>query len=271
MATKKPVSGKGEKLTIEWDTVFAGLAIGFKFVLLLILGIVSVINRNMSYIKENPNRMLRDALITAAGMVIGIWFLDFSRTGRKLPTGGSLETIVMLGFFFFIYSILRELSGYYDYMKFDETHLSEAEKKHKKMVYGLSLALLIITVLTCLFFMWRVHRGLSLSGTHLFGFKNGGKGKNRSTSSTWFLFFLECIVFSVILAVPETVVDYFHLGDEHVKKSVASAKSFGMSLVLFIVCHMVFQFTGFYSVFYNPRSNHTMFAPETTVTMTAQT
>ena len=108
------------------------LMLAGKFLMLMLLLILGLINGHKEYINENPRKFLWDAIILGlfAGAPIGL----IGYFSRNLLGSESISLFLLAFVVFFVYSILRELSGMNAASGSDASKVTQGEAKQVKVL-----------------------------------------------------------------------------------------------------------------------------------------
>ena len=204
---------------------FKNVVVFSKLLFVFLLSILALINHDNEYIKKNPRYFVEDSLMLGTSSALATAFLDFVRIGSV-----NHRHVLDMFFLFFTYHVLRELSGYFKFVSFEESEMTEVEKKEKMPLF--------YTVL-CVFGV------LAIIGSILAFKVMKHPSRANSIDLSWSSFVMETIIFAIITSVPEIFIGYRH-ESVHTWKTLLynSILTFG----IFTVFHFMFQIGGFYSV-----------------------
>ena len=240
------------------ELLFERIVLGTKICAIVLLGFLAMMNKKTQYIMVHPNFFIEDALLLGLSSALGALFIGKLRTGKY-----GLEGAFLTFLFFFMYSVLREMSGYFNFMR--NTELTEKEKKLKHN-YSMLLKLIVACVsIACVVLIFMI-RKFPDSKTYKY-----------LTKHTMLMFFLETVVFTLITAIPEDIIDKRHESMTHIHstpsqktpahgkntkntqtkktllnshKSNKSHNTLIQTLLMFAGLHAAFQFGGLYNVFF---------------------
>ena len=208
--------------------LFEYLILGSKFVMLVVFVVLALINRETRYICKSPELFLKDALLLGGSSALSVVFISMMRT-QSIPYEGVFTTFLL----FFMYSIVRELSGYFPLSK--NENLTPHEKQLKKKQ---PLVLLVVgTVVVVVLFLAIRSKVFPNENTYAYFPRH-----------VYTNFLLETLIVALLTGVPEIVVDRNH----ETKKSHHSLFSTPSlaTMATFGIAHIVFQMGGFYNIFF---------------------
>ena len=213
---------------------FEYIVLGAKCIMIIVLCVFAIINKYMFYVIEHPDYFIQDAMYLGLSSALGAMFVSYVRTGNISYQGGF---IVFL--FFFMYSVLREMSGYFAFLS--NTNLTPEQKKQRdnNFIKIPVFALIFIVCGLCIFLAIIVRE---VPDRNTF--------KNMPSMNVWGQFALETIVFTLITASVEIYIDYRHNNEKGKIDNTEFAKSVLMTVSLFVVAHVLFQFGGLYDLFF---------------------
>ena len=108
---------------------FKNVVVFSKLLFVFLLSILALINHDNEYINKHPRYFVEDSLMLGASSALATAFLDFVRIGSV-----NHRHVLDMFFLFFTYHVLRELSGYFRFVSFEESELTEMEKR-KRCLY----------------------------------------------------------------------------------------------------------------------------------------
>jgi len=104
--TANAVTGPTQEMAAQ---VFEKAAILGKGGLIVALITLAVMNGNVSYVSQNPNKFMQDALATAGFGALAAVFLTLTRGRRDL----FFNHLIFAFMLFFLYHVCREFAGYF--------------------------------------------------------------------------------------------------------------------------------------------------------------
>jgi hypothetical protein len=218
-------SGAPARVPPGWATNgFEKIAILGKGGLIAALIALATINGNVSYVANNPNKFMQDALATAGfGALAAVWLTQ--TRGRPDLFFNHLIFAFML---FFLYHVCRELAGYFTIFgseqKTDKIQKEESKFSKPILIAGGVLAFIAIV--------------LALISRASPDYTQGIlKSFSESTALG-----LETVIFVAIVTAGEIIVAKNH-GDP-------VGPAIGTSAVIFTLAHLVLQSGGFYDHMY---------------------
>ena len=134
--------------------LFEYLILGSKFVMLVVFVVLALINRETRYICKSPELFLKDALLLGGSSALSVVFISMMRT-QSIPYEGVFTMFLL----FFMYSIVRELSGYFPLSK--NKNLTPREKQLKKNQPLVLLIVGTVVVNNCCVVFSRTIEGVS--------------------------------------------------------------------------------------------------------------
>jgi len=216
---------KNGRVPPEWSTNgFEKLAIVGKGGLIAALIALATINGNVSYVAENPNKFMQDALATAGfGALAAVWLTQ--TRGRPDLFFNHLIFAFML---FFLYHVCREFAGYFTIFGSEQStqKIQKEESKLSKPILIAGGALALVAIILAL-----VSRASP----------DYTQGILKSLGPSMALG-LETVIFVAIVTAGEIIVAQNH-GDP-------IGPAIGTSAVIFTLAHLVLQAGGFYDHLY---------------------
>ena len=209
------------------ESMFVRIVLGTKFVAILCLVVLSLINRNVQYIERNPLYFIQDALMLGLSSALGTLLIGKVRTGHY-----EFEGAFMTFLLFFMYSVLRELSGYFNLIK-KGSKLTKTEDKIKKQYSILVTGVLGVILIACGVLVFTIKRYPDRYTYHYL------------TNNSMLMFAIETVVFALITGVPEDIIDQRHETEHHHHHG-----SIVQSVLMSAVLHIAFQFGGLYHMFF---------------------
>ena len=126
----------------NYSELFEYLILGSKFVTLVVFVLLALFNRETRYICKNPELFLKDALLLGGSSALSVVFIAMIRT-QTVPYEGVFTTFLL----FFMYSIVRELSGYFPLLKNENLTPREKQiKKNQPLVYVVGGVVVLLVV-----------------------------------------------------------------------------------------------------------------------------
>jgi len=216
---------KNGRVPPGWATNgFEKIAILGKGGLIAALIALATINGNVSYVAENPNKFMQDALATAGfGALAAVWLTQ--TRGRPDLFFNHLIFAFML---FFLYHVCREFAGYFTIFGSEQStqKIQKEESKLSKPILFAGGALALVAIILAL-----VSRASP----------DYTQGILKSLGPSMALG-LETAIFVAIVTAGEIIVAKNH-GDP-------IGPAIGTSAVIFTLAHLVLQAGGFYDHLY---------------------
>ena len=206
---------------MDTNNLFEVLVFSTKFVFVFVLMILSKINHEIQYIQDHPSYLTEDAIVCGFTSVLSACVVEFFRQNSIHAEG-----MILIFAFFFMYSVLRELSGYF-------VTSNKKEQEEFKQLKWVCITVLVLGIVTCCVFAF-INRVIPTPSTYKL------LSENTSSNGVFGLFMLEMVLFTLSLASGELFVMNRH--------EPVTWKSIGATCALSALLHTVFQLNGFYSV-----------------------
>ena len=213
---------------------FEYIVLGAKCLMILVLCIFAIINKYTPYVIEHPDYFIQDALCLGLSTALGAMFVSYVRTGNVSYQGAFIAFL-----FFFMYSVLREMSGYFAFLSNSNLTRQQHKQRDNNFIKFPVLAVILIVCMLCVMLAIIV-RNVPNESTY----------KHMPSIHVWGQFALETVVFTLITASAEIYIDYRH-NNEHGKiDKTEFTKSVLVTLLLFVIAHVLFQLGGLYDLFF---------------------
>ena len=212
---------------------FEYIVLGAKFMMIIVLSVFAMINKYTSYIIEHPDYFIQDALYLGLSSALGAMFVSYVRTGNITYRGAFIAFL-----FFFMYSILREVSGYFALLS--NKNLTQQQQKQRNSIKVPVFVVMFIVCVLCIFLAVLV-RNVPNEKTY----------KYMPKINVWGQFALETVIFTLMTASVEIYIDYRHNNENGKIDRTDFTKSILIALALFVVAHVLFQFGGLYDLFFS--------------------
>ena len=122
---------------------FEYIVLGAKFMMIIVLSVFAMINKYTSYIIEHPDYFIQDALYLGLSSALGAMFVSYVRTGNITYRGAFIAFL-----FFFMYSILREVSGYFALLS--NKNLTQQQQKQRNSIKVPVFVVMFIVCVLCI-------------------------------------------------------------------------------------------------------------------------
>jgi len=219
--TANAVTGPTQEMAAQ---VFEKAAILGKGGLIVALITLAVMNGNVSYVSQNPNKFMQDALATAGFGALAAVFLTLTRGRRDL----FFNHLIFAFMLFFLYHVCREFAGYFtvfgNEQKTQQIQTEESKSKVPLAVTGVFFVIVAIILAVV----------AHVKPDYTVGIL-GGFGETTALV-------IETIIFVAIVSAGEIIVAKNH-GDP-------VGPAIGTSALMFTVVHLVLQAGGFYDHLY---------------------
>lgn len=214
------------------EKVFRAIVFTSKILVTVLVGILALLNRYIDYIVKHPVNLIQDSLMLATSSALAAVFVEFSRLGEV-----RVSHVIEIFFFFFTFNVLREFSGYFNFV--EDKDLNEQQQKEKQPLTIVVFVVFGILALLGLYIAIDVHLFPKKSMFAVYG-----DGSNPNDSAfLWFLF--ETIGFTLLTASPESFISARHNRFDSMYKEL---KMIAGNAVVFAGFHIVFQLAGIYSL-----------------------
>ena len=207
------------------NNMFQLLVYFTKFSFVLVLMILSKINHETDYIQEHPSYLTEDAIVCGFTSVLSACVVEYFRLNSIHAEG-----LILIFAFFFMYSVLREFSGFF---VVTQKKKEQEQFKHLKWV---CFTVIVIGIVTCCVFAF-INRVIPTRGTYKI------LSENTSLYGVLGLFLLETVLFTLSLTSGELFVTNRH--------EKITWKSIVFTFLLYALLHIIFQLNGFYYVTFN--------------------
>jgi hypothetical protein len=207
--------------------IFALIVVLFKLLGTFLAAIVALINHKIDYIVKYPNNLVQDALMLSTSVIISVVLIELLRIGTV-----RISHITQLFFLIFTFSVLRELSGYFDFV--ENKNLNEQQQKQRKPLF---------IMVGIIFGSMIIFGSLIALNNFIIPVKNMFNVYNTTSKQpAWPLFLLETIGV-VLLSVPAEV--FITLRHHDIDNKVLLIAVTSLSIALF---HVGCQLSGVYSL-----------------------
>ena len=214
---------------------FEYIVLGAKFLMILVLCIFAIINKYTPYVIEHPDYFIQDALCLGLSSALGAIFVSYVRTGNVSYQGAFIAFL-----FFFMYSVLREMSGYFAFLS--NSNLTRQQQKQRDNNFIKFPVFTVVFIVCGLCVMLAiVVRNVPDESTY----------KHMPSIHVWGQFALETVVFTLITASAEIFIDYRHNNENGKIDKTEFTKSVLVTLFLFVIAHVLFQLGGLYDLFFS--------------------
>lgn len=197
---------------MNYSQYFNNTIIVGKFFILIFMLVLSFVNGYTTYINRNPQGFLGDNIAVGLSSALAIAFIAYMRGRRDLIPSMIFVTFML----FFVFNVLREISGI-NAINEDDT-ATDTEKKEKEILTWPAVGLAILSVL--------VLGGLAFFARVPYPFKR---------------LFIESVVFAGLCATAEGVV-----ASNHNKSTNEILQTVGVNFVLFFIINLILQYGGLY-------------------------
>ena len=216
---------KNSAVPPKWSTQgFEWTAILGKGGLIAALIALATINGNVSYVAQNPNKFMQDALATGGFGALAAVFLTMTRGRPDLL----INHLIFAFMLFFLYHVCREFAGYFTIFG-SEQKTDKIQKEETKFTKPILIAGCFVAVIAIV---------LALVSRVAPDYTQGiFKSLGESTALG-----LETVIFVSIVTAGEIIVARNH-GDP-------IGPAIGTSALMFTLVHLVLQAGGFYDHLY---------------------
>ena len=214
------------------EKVFRAVVFTSKILITVLVGILAVINRYIDYILKHPVNLIEDSLMLATSSALAVVFVELSRLGEV-----RISHVIEIFFFFFTFNVLREFSGYFNFV--EDKDLTEQQEKEKDPLTVVVFVVFGILAVIGIYIAIDVHL---LPTRSMFAVYRDSPNPN-GTAFLWFLF--ETIGFTLLTATAECYISARHFRYNTVEEKTKLIAGNG---VVFFVFHVVFQLAGVYSL-----------------------
>jgi hypothetical protein len=219
--TKNSVVTNTQEKAAHWFEKFALFGKGGLVVTLIVL---ALLNGHVSYVSENPQKFMQDALATGGFGAIAAVFLTLTRGRPDLLVNHFVFALLL----FFLYHVCREFAGYFTV--FGSEQMTDKEKAQENKLAKPIMIVMGVAALVAI--------GLAVTA-HVSPDLSQGILKNLSPSLA---FALETIIFVAIITGGEVIVARNH--------NDPLGPAIGASAIVFTIAHLMLQGGGFYGHLY---------------------
>uniref|UniRef100_A0A6C0CTQ5 Uncharacterized protein n=1 Tax=viral metagenome TaxID=1070528 RepID=A0A6C0CTQ5_9ZZZZ len=207
---------------------FTNIILFGKIGLLFFLSILGLVNYETRYIIAHPDYLIGDAYMVASVSAICAGLMFILHNNNKGIESSVLwhkgfESCFMVFLFFFFFAIIREFSGYFNFManfspKSTSDQLNQREAKENPAVFGISLTVALLFTIVVIYLAIVIREPITIP---------------------FWLFISEYVFVTVVISVVETMVSL-----RHEKDNKKGAAFFFTNFLLFTGVFFVLQYGG---------------------------
>lgn len=183
-----------------------------KFIVLIVLLVVSFVNANVEFIAKEPQKFLGEAMLVGTTTAAATAFIGATRVANWSTI---LNAMLLAFLIFFIFHILMEFSGMNGLMVVDDTTLTNEQRAERALIE--SNIKMTAQVVGSVFVL--IGTGMMYMAYHVWDFKNFRAAK---LSYLW-----EALIFAAFSAMPSYVIDT-NRGYKSAEAGMNLAKMMGM-------------------------------------------
>ena len=226
--------------------LFEYIIFGTKFTTIIVLCLLAIINKDTRYVVSRPDSFIKEALLLGFSAALCTIIIGLLRT-RSVPLEGAFTMFLL----FFMFSIIREIAGYFPFLMNDNMTDEENTQriKLKPYVVGIGSIILLVSV------------GIMFKSFHFPNLRTYAYFRKHTN----LMFILETVLVTLTTLIPEIYIDMKHEAFFKPKTKLNSNnysvfnKWNLINFVIYAICHMSLQFGGFYDLFYSVTNTYTRF------------
>ena len=206
-----------------------------------------IVNKDVGIIKTKPGNFIGESIVFAGATIVTTAISMFIRNSIQRTTKDYVYLYLGLLIGFITLNFVLEMSGFYTAAFSKETETKKPSKRKMNAVDKLvdnynSTSGIFIMIVAGIILLQAVVSGLYVwdkTPSYNINWAKEGAG-------LWGLFSIETILFAVINAVP-----IYYIAFNRGALSAKTSKEFGMLIGKMALVHLLLQFSGFYSNFFN--------------------
>ena len=225
--------------------IFEYIIFGTKFTTIIVLCLLAIINKDTRYVVSRPDSFIKEALLLGLSAALCTIIIGLLRT-RSVPLEGAFTMFLL----FFMFSIIREIAGYFPFLMNDNMTDEETRERTKLKPFVLGIGALVLLVSVGI--MFKTFKFPSYK-TYAYYSKHVN-----------LMFILETLLVTITSLVPEIYIDMKHAAFFISKTqlnthSTVFNKWNVINFIIYAICHMSVQFGGFYDLFYSMTNSYARF------------
>jgi hypothetical protein len=171
--------------------LFEYIIFGTKFTTIIVLCLLAIINKDTRYVVSRPDSFIKEALLLGFSAALCTIIIGLLRT-RSVPLEGAFTMFLL----FFMFSIIREIAGYFPFLMNDNMTDEENTQriKLKPYVVGIGSIILLVSV------------GIMFKSFHFPNFRTYAYFRKHTN----LMFILETVLVTLTTLIPEIYIDMKH-------------------------------------------------------------